>query len=151
MAKLFEEFSDSYNYLCYESAKYCLPNEDTVHSQLNLQNYAHASSPIRRYVDIINQFALKEKQFSYESIERFNTIQKLAKNYERDLIYIELYKNKRILEGIVINSDKVFVPILKKIINLKNIYDTNSCIQLTYYINPQSIKWKEKVLFQIIR
>jgi exosome complex exonuclease DIS3/RRP44 len=151
MAKLFEEFSNSYNYLCYESAKYCLPNEDTVHSQLNLQNYAHASSPIRRYVDIINQFALKEKQFSYESIDRFNTIQKLAKNYERDLIYIDLYKNKKILEGIVINSDKVFVPILKKIINLKNIYDKNSSIQLTYYMNPQGIKWKEKVLFQIIR
>jgi exoribonuclease R len=150
MAKIFEEFSENYNYLCYESAKYCLPTEYTTHSQLQVANYAHVSSPIRRYVDIINQFALKEKEFSYECIERFNAIQKLAKSYERDIIYIDLYKNKKELNGIVLNSEQIFVPILKKIVKLKNEYEKKSDVKLIYYMNPQNLKWKEKIIFKLI-
>lgn len=151
MAKLFDTFSDNYNYLCFESAKYCLPSEHTAHSQLNVETYAHASSPIRRYVDIINQFALKNIFIDYQCIDRFNAIQKLSKNYERDLIYIDLYKNKKVLNGIVLNSEKIFVVELKKIINLKNTLEKGNCVNLSYYMNPQGIKWKEKILFQLNR
>jgi len=151
MAKLFEEFSDSYNYLCFESAKYCLPSESTYHTQLNLQNYAHASSPIRRYVDIINQFALKNKEFTYETIDRFNSSQKLAKQFERDLIYIELYKNKKVLEGTILNSEKIFIIDLKKIIILKNTFEKGVSVKVSYYMNPQGVKWKERIIFQIYR
>jgi exoribonuclease R len=151
MAKQFEEFSDSYNYLCYESAKYCLPDSNTNHSMLQVGEYAHASSPIRRYVDIINQFALKGKEFSYECIERFNSSQKLAKSYERELIYIDLYNNKRVLEGIVLNSEKIFIPVLKKIVTLQNNFEKKTLVKLIYYMNPQGNKWKEKIIFQILR
>ena len=151
MAKLFDTFSDNYNYLCFESAKYCLPSENTAHNQLNVENYAHASSPIRRYVDIINQFALKNIFIDYQCIDRFNTIQKLSKNYERDLIYIDLYKNKKILSGIVLNSEKIFVVELKKIVSLKNSFEKEASVNLSYYMNPQGIKWKEKILFQLNR
>lgn len=151
MAKLFEEFSDSYNYLCFESAKYCLSSDSTYHTQLNLQNYAHASSPIRRYVDIINQFALKNKDFTYETIDRFNSSQKLAKQFERDLIYIDLYKNKRILEGVVLNSEKILIIDLKKIINLKNNFEKGVSVKVSYYMNPQGLKWKERIIFQLYR
>jgi exoribonuclease R len=151
MAKLFEEFGDSYNYLCFESAKYCLPDSETRHSMLNLENYAHASSPIRRYVDIINQFALKNKRFEYECIDRFNSIQKLAKNYERELIYINLYNNKQVLEGTILNSEKVFIHKIKKIITLKNTYEKGIKVNLSYYMNPQGVKWKERILFQVNR
>ena len=150
MAKLFEEFSDNYNYLCFESAKYCLPSENTSHSQLNLQHYAHASSPIRRYVDIINQLALKDKEVSYESIERFNSCQKLAKQFERDLIYIDLYKNKRVIQGVVLNSENVFIVDLKKIIKLNNTFEKGSNIELVYYMNPQGVKWKERIVFKCV-
>ena len=150
MAKLFEEFGDSYNYLCFESAKYCLPSDNTIHSQLNLHNYAHASSPIRRYVDIINQFALKNREFSYECIDRFNSIQKLAKSYERDLVYIELYKKKALLEATILNSEKVFILDLKKIINLKNTFEKGTKVNLSYYMNPQGVKWKERIIFKCV-
>jgi len=149
-AKLFEAFSEEYMYLCYESAKYCLPNEDTIHQQLEIQHYAHASSPIRRYVDIINQFALKEKTISYQTIHRFNQQQKAAKTYERDLVYLDLYKNKRNIDGIIIDSTSCFIPLLKKIIKLENNKKVKEKVLLRYYINPQNFKWKDKIIFELL-
>ena len=151
MATQFEQFSETYMYLCYESAKYCLPSENTKHSQLNLESYAHASSPIRRYVDIINQFALKNKNLPYTCIERFNAQQKAAKGFERDLIYIDLYNNKRVLEGTVLNSESIYIHNLKKIIKLKNDYEKGTFVGLSYYMNPQGVKWKERIIFQLVR
>jgi len=149
-AKLFEPFGEEYMYLCYESAKYCLPTDDTTHSMLNMKHYAHASSPIRRYVDVINQFALKEYEFSYETLERFNIQQKKAKEYERNLLYIELFQNKRVLDGVVLDNKNIFVNYLKKVVKYENSLEVGKKVSLDYYINPQNVKWKDKILFQIL-
>ena len=149
-AKLFEKFSSEYMYLSYESAKYCLPSDETYHYHLNVEHYAHASSPIRRYVDIINQFALKNKSLEYQTIHRFNQQQRLAKGYERDLVYLDLYQNKRNVEGLIMDGETIFIPLLKKVINLKNSLDIKVNVMLRYYINPQSFKWKDKIIFEIL-
>lgn len=148
-AKLFEPLSESYMYLCYESAKYCLASEESFHAQLGLEKYAHASSPIRRYVDIINQFALKGKPFEYGCIERFNNIQNAAKTFERELIFLDLYYKQRVLEGIVLDGEHVFIPSLKKVIPYMNTYEAKTNVSIKYYTNPQSNKWKEKIIFQV--
>ena len=148
-AKLFEKFGSDYMYLSYESAKYCFPSDNTTHQQLEIQCYAHASSPIRRYVDIINQFALKDKEFTYEVLERFNIQQKDAKEYERELLYIDLYQNKKVLDGVVLDGEKIFIPYLKKIIKLNNVLEISKKVQLKYYINPNSFKWKDKIIFAL--
>ena len=148
-SKLFDKFGSDYMYLCYESAKYCLPSDDTNHSMLNISAYAHASSPIRRYVDIINQFSLKSEEFSYDNIERFNIQQKKAKEFERELIYIDLYENKRILEGIVLDGEKIFISYLKKIIKYNNLLEVGKKVQLQYYMNPQGVRWKDRIVYQI--
>jgi len=148
-SKLFEEFSSEYMYLCYESAKYCNITDDTTHSQLQLQYYAHASSPIRRYVDIINQSCLKNKVLTYETIYRFNNQQKLAKGYERDLVYLDLYKNKKSIEGIILNNETIFISLLKKVIKLKNNLEVKQKVSLRYYINPQNFNWKDKIIFEL--
>jgi len=147
LSNLFDKFGSDYMYLCYESAKYCLPSDDTNHSMLHREAYAHASSPIRRYVDIINQFALKSEEFSYDVLERFNIQQKKAKDFARELIYIDLYHNKRTLEGIVLDGEKIFIPYLKKIIKYNNLFTVGTKIQLKYYMNPQEIRWKNKIIF----
>lgn len=147
LSNLFDKFGSEYMYLCYESAKYCLPIDDTNHSMLRREAYAHVSSPIRRYVDIINQFALKSEEFSYDVLERFNIQQKKAKEFTRELIYIDLYHNKRTLEGIVLDGEKIFIPYLKKIIKYNNLFTVCTKIQLKYYMNPQEIRWKNKIIF----
>jgi len=150
-AKLFEMFSDSYMYLAYESAKYCLPTESTFHSMLETESYAHASSPIRRYVDIINQFALKNKVFANCNLERFNDQQKAAKAYERELVFLDLYYNKeRVLDGIVLNSESIFITALKKVIAYKNTLEAKTAVKLQYYTNKQKSKWKERIIFRCV-
>ena len=150
-AKLFEIFSDTYIYLAYESAKYCLPTDTTFHSMLETECYAHASSPIRRYVDIINQFALKNKIFEYCNLERFNDQQKGSKTYDRELIFLDLYYNKeRVLDGIVLNSESIFVSPLKKVISYQNTLDSKTPVKLQYYTNKQKTKWKERIIFNLL-
>ena len=118
---------------------------------LETECYAHASSPIRRYVDIINQFALKNKVFERCNLERFNDQQKAAKAYERELIFLDLYYNKeRVLDGIVLNSQKIFIPLLKKVINYENILEPKTVVKLQYYTNKQKTKWKERIVFKCV-
>jgi exoribonuclease R len=149
-ASLFETFSDTYMYLCYESASYCLPSEDTTHAMLNIKSYAHASSPIRRYVDIINQMALKGIILEYSSIERFNNQQKAAKKYEQELLFMDLYYNKKaFLDGIILNEKNIFIPVLKKTIQYENTLEPKSNVKLLYYTDKQKVSWKEKIIFQI--
>lgn len=64
--------------LAYSSAEYCLATEDqTVHYGLETNAYAHASSPIRRYADLVNQRILKELIMSFKE-----------KQIESDNVYI---------------------------------------------------------------
>jgi len=151
-AALFEPLSDAYMYLAYESASYCLPNESSEHEQLGIQSYAHASSPIRRYVDIINQMAIKNKVLVYSSIERFNNQQKAAKSFERELMFIDLDFNKKdFLDGIVLNEEKIFIPVLKKTIYYENNLEPKSNVKLLYYTDKQKIYWKDKIIFNIVK
>ena len=47
--------------LAFSSAEYCLAeDEETTHYGLEVIAYAHASSPIRRYADLVNQRILKK-------------------------------------------------------------------------------------------
>jgi exoribonuclease II len=46
--------------LAFHAAEYCLTEEtNTVHYGLDTDAYAHASSPIRRYADLVNQRMIK--------------------------------------------------------------------------------------------
>ena len=118
---------------------------------LEIDAYAHASSPIRRYVDIINQFALKNKVLEYMNLERFNEQQKASKVYERELVFLDLYYNKeRLLDGIVINSESIFVTALKKVIHYENTLEPRTSLKLQYYTNKQKSKWKERIVFKCV-
>ena len=83
------------NYLAYQAGKYCEATApDVFHWGLEEGLYCHASSPIRRYVDCINQLCIMRAQFGYEgelpthSIEDLNAHSKGAKRYERDLFFM---------------------------------------------------------------
>jgi hypothetical protein len=82
--------------LAFSSAEYCLAEEnDTRHFGLESDNYAHTSSPIRRYADLVNQRVLKlyirNLQHSYIvpiTMYDMNYRTKLNKNYSRDLDFL---------------------------------------------------------------
>ena len=84
------ELSLFLNIINSNSASYTLQNE--IHSSLNMTNYTHSTSPIRRIVDLINQELFYKKKKLYQSISLvdINEYNKNLKKFYRKLNVINL-------------------------------------------------------------
>lgn len=95
--------------LAYSSAEYCLAEEDdTKHYGLNTETYTHATSPIRRYADLLNQRVLKllikksdEKYIIPQAVYDINFRQKVIKGFERDMDFLKAIQNADEFSGII--------------------------------------------------
>jgi len=82
--------------LAFSSAEYCLAEEeDTRHYGLDSDHYAHASSPIRRYADLVNQRVLTnliQGSTNYyivpQAMYDMNLRGKAIKNFARDVTFL---------------------------------------------------------------
>ena len=161
-------------FLFYESAEYCLPTADSVaHEALGLDAYAYASSPIRRYADIVNQRAIKAVLLGKEPpqqaqaqalVDEMNRRQKQAKAFQRDLFFMTTLSKDSAAEaaavkGTVISVNpekrkaKVWVPAWKTAIQVKNIsadIQPSAPVSIQWYENRQEARWKDKIVFQLL-
>lgn len=160
-------------FLFYESAEYCLPTADSVaHEALGLDAYAYASSPIRRYADIVNQRAIKSallgKEFPQKAeqqlVDEMNRRQKQAKAFQRDLFFMTTLSKESAaasvaVQGTVISVNpekrkaKVWVPAWKTAIQVKNIsadIKPSSPVSIQWYENRQEARWKDKIVFKLL-
>ena len=162
-------------FLFYESAEYCLPTADSVaHEALGLDAYAYASSPIRRYADIVNQRAIKSALLGnvlasseQQLVDEMNRRQKQAKAFQRDLFFMTtLSKDSAAasavaaaVQGTVISVNlekrkaKVWVPAWKTAIQVKNIsadIKPSAPVSIQWYENRQEARWKDKIVFKLL-
>ena len=86
-------------FLAFSAAEYVLAEEqDTVHYGLASDTYAHASSPIRRYADLVNQRVLKQlirKSGGYIvpiTMYDMNRRGKAIKRFQRDMDFLDALK-----------------------------------------------------------
>lgn len=123
--------------LAFSSAQYCLAEEDnTTHFGLETNTYAHVSSPIRRYADLVNQRVLKimirktrEKYIVPQAIYDMNYKVKLNRNFGRDLMFLNAISgDQNTFNGIIIDKIvddtgftkvKIYIPTWKRIISTK--------------------------------
>jgi exoribonuclease R len=123
--------------LAFSSAEYCLADEkETRHFGLESDNYAHVSSPIRRYADLINQRVLKnyirnkkERYIVPLTMYDMNYRAKLNKSFGRDMDFLtaislgETVFKGIILEKIVMEDQqmkvKIYIPLWKRAITTK--------------------------------
>ena len=170
-ADLKERYEQICPELAHEAAVYTTAADIMPHTALGKDQYCYASSPIRRYVDIVNQRFLKAillkdwydiaitKQIdSTELVEQQNRLQKGAKRQSRDdflLAQIAAAASKT-LEGVVFDvgeSIKVYVPAWKRIVKVRTwTYDTPAVgtnVTLKYFYNPDQNAWKNKIVFAL--
>lgn len=151
----------SFGILAYEAANFCLPTEKSKHFGLDAEAYAYASSPIRRYCDLVNQRSLKGIASSQEQeqdlVSHLNRRQKQAKAFSRDFFFMtELSKSKDV-EGTVINGNdkekvKIYVPAWKRTIKVRLLGEApevGTKVSIEWYDDRSKPNWKERIVFRI--
>jgi len=144
--------------LAYSSAEYCLADDiNTVHHGLNSATYAHTTSPIRRYADLVNQRILKQlicnQTCTYiipQTMYDMNRREKAIKHFARDLDFLEAVLSGIQTKGIILEKIKqdthykiiLYIPEWKRTISTNYKYlsensvlsrDETICIDITLF------------------
>jgi exoribonuclease R len=137
-------------FLANKSAVYTDTSTNRKHWGLQKDYYCHATSPIRRFADIINQMVLCDQIPFEHSIDILNNRSTISKKYERDMFFLEqvLSSNRRIIEGIVLSDNRVWVPRWKRIVTCKNYFEPGTSGKLIYSVDMNQSTWKRKMVFR---
>ncbi len=123
--------------LAYSSASYVLAEEEnTFHYGLDTGAYAHASSPIRRYADLVNQRILKqwirgsaETYIVPQTMYEMNRRGKEVKQFERDMAFLDALET----------GETVFSAIIMEVQTLAN--QNNQMVKVRFYVPS----WKQMI------
>jgi hypothetical protein len=134
--------------LANKSAFYCTTAERSLHWGLN-KEYCHASSPIRRFADIVNQMVLMYDPVDAD-IRRLNTLSTNAKKYERDVFFLTkvLSSSRRNTSGVVLTERRVWIPAWKRIITCENSVKPGTHGTVYYSVNMNQPTWKKRMVFR---
>lgn len=157
------EWPPALQHLANEAALYepVASTRQQGHAGLGLSAYAHASSPLRRYADLVNQRILVALIINQDFImheitdttaTHLNARTKAAKRWTRDLTFLAHVIPGRVHEIIVlwISEKQVWVPAWKMILKLRHEVPappapgTEDRIQI--FCDPTRRNWKRRIL-----
>ena len=146
-------------HLLKEAASYETTDiKEKRHASLGLPAYCHASSPLRRYADLVNQRALYSIIGSMDGQKlvaaHLNDRMKAARRFSRDLTFLTHVTPGRVheIDVIVMTEGKAYVPLWGRIIRLKHevTEEHGRQIRIQIYCDPTQRNWKQRVLTQRI-
>jgi hypothetical protein len=130
---------------------------DQGHASLGLGTYCHASSPLRRYADLVNQRILKGliTGQAYDKVQEttathLNSRTKANRRWTRDLTFLHHVTPGRVheIDVIWVSVDRVWVPAWSKLLRLRHMEERNpgehGAIQI--FCDPTRRNWKRRVL-----
>jgi exoribonuclease R len=145
--------------LAYEAASYEPANADAdqAHATLGLAAYCHASSPLRRYADLVNQRAIHALLASDSATRseilvstHLNTRIQATRRWARDLTFLTQVTPGRVHEIDVVwaSETHVWVPAWRRLIRLRHeeIRATGSRGKIRIFCDPTRRNWKQRVL-----
>ena len=149
-----------------EAATYEQVDPDTSvnqgHASLGLAAYCHASSPLRRYADLINQRILKalilKKEITAESklnpvpalVDHLNARTKASRQWTRDLTFLHHVTPGKVhvIDVTWLPDNRVWVPAWRRIIRLR--HEEEKAVghkgRIQIFCDPTRRNWKHRVL-----
>ena len=144
-------------FLMNEAARYeaVAPGTEQLHATLGL--YCHASSPLRRYADLLNQRALKailtnKMQLLLTDDAKAAYLNERAtanRRWSRDLTFLTHVTPGRIhtIDVVGISATHVWVPLWRRIIRLRHEEaETIKKGSIRIFCDPTKRNWKQRVL-----
>jgi hypothetical protein len=153
-------------HLLQEAATYETADvEFKAHTSLGLPVYCHATSPLRRYADLVNQRVLHSIRIgavatplvppsNQKSVAaHLNERTKAARRFGRDLTFLTHVTPSRVHEVavIVMLDDKAYVPLWNRVIRVRHFMPPadnvpGKQIRIHVYCDPTQRNWKQRVL-----
>jgi exoribonuclease R len=139
-----------------EAATYASASDAMGHAALGLDAYTHATSPLRRYVDLCNQRILHQilsgETPSYTiSPENLNEREAANKRWARDLTFLTHVTPGRVhvVDIIWMGDGRVFVPAWRRVIRVRHDCSaetpgTEGHIKI--FCDPTRRNWKRRIL-----
>jgi exoribonuclease R len=155
-------------FMTYKAGEYCLPGtENVAHWGLQHPVYCHASSPIRRWADCVNQLCLKSilggkepAAVATSTAADLNRIGKRVRAYERDLFFVgALLAGPKEIEGTIMQGSaggatgkiRMWVPAWNRIITIRNSVLEKSqpgeILRGRIFVKPGQRNWKRRIVF----
>jgi exoribonuclease R len=156
---------------------YVTPSNNTGHSGLSLACYTHASSPLRRYVDLVNQRWIRALFFGFPPPistapdHEYNVRSKRIRRLERDMYFLN-----RVLtshdelpssSGYVLEIKKshggmekwrVYVPEWKRVVLcvfVSGLEDDKvkkgTCVTVRMYLDTRQGDWSRRFIYQALK
>ena len=139
--------------------------QDTYHAGLNLKTYCHATSPLRRYADVVNHRWLKHLVFGFQEpygitlAEHLNHRSSVIKQFER-LIWFLQHLNPdgsiTTTQGIVITYNdekktaKIYVPAWKRTVRAAHttarVYEPGAEVTIRAFSNTKATSIQQRVV-----
>jgi exoribonuclease R len=135
-------------------------DENVAHAGLKKNAYAYATSPIRRYCDLVNQRCIKEILHSSTPltvdipalVAELNRRQKQEKAFTRDLFFMNVLSGPaKKVEGIAVSAKRVWIPVWKRCITVRTGVVEGERYGITWYENKTLPHWKERIVFRAER
>ena len=157
--------------LAMYGGEYCLPTDaNTLHWGLGVDTYCHASSPIRRWADCINQMVLRKHLISngtvfladdQAEVDALNIRSKRAKGFERDTRFARLLLGgtpnepmTAIVAEVSAAKTKLWIPAWGRMITSyaePNDSKPGDIVTATFFADPTKRSWKRRVVVNYLK
>jgi exoribonuclease R len=137
-------------FLANKSAHYVHASTKQTHWGIGGDYYCHATSPIRRFADIINQMVLSGYSLYKYDIASLNERSSNAKKYERDMFFLfQILNSKyRSVEGMSLNDHRIWVPDWKRVVTCNTDAQPGTRGTLRYSVDMDQPTWKKRMVFR---